>query len=259
MNSGTPPEKIYALEALKKGQVDAILADGRVLLVTPAESHKQRRILRVFVVDDHSIVVMGLRKLLELEEGFEIAGSTTDSREALRLIGTLLPDIVILDILMPHIDGIELAGLIKKAHPDIRIIGYTMSDEEEYVFPLFAAGAEGYVQKNEPFENLIKAMRIVGNGGMYYNTRFSAVLREHLLELQQERDGRSTLDVLSAREREIFPLLADGLSADEIGVRLFISPKTVESHKYNIYEKLQAQSLADLTKIAYREGVLDIR
>ncbi len=247
------------LHALREGQVDAIVGDEKVFILKPHSTPANRTAARVFVVEDHEIVISGIIKLIEEDPEYVVAGCETDSTAAMERIAAAQPDILIIDISMPHVSGMELALAVRQSFPGIKIIMYTMYDNEEYSLPVFKAGIEGYVLKSEPFSELKRAIGIVQSGGMYYSGAVSTAVRKQLDEVHTEKHEQvNRLSVLSSREREVFPLLADGLSVHKIGEQLFISPKTVETHKYNILEKLGVESIAELTKIAIKEGIIDL-
>lgn len=218
---------------------------------------------KVLIVDNHWVVVEGIRAALEDHDEFEVVGTAFDGLEAIKRVKSLEPDIVIMDISMPNLNGIDAAYEIKKFNKKVRIVIFTMYRDKEYVLSLFRAGISGYVLKEETISDLILALKAVTRGGTYYSKSVQKVVQEHLEDLES-RDGESAREVedlvvrLSAREKEVFPLLADGLGAREISKRLGISPKTVESHKYNVMEKLNVRSVADLTKIALRKNLIKL-
>lgn len=173
------------------------------------------------------------------------------------------PDIVILDISMPHLDGIDAAREIKQRDEKIGIVVYTMSGSKEHITELFKEGVSAYVLKEEPLSELRSALNVVRDGATFYSKSVQKILREHIKELEigtgkDVADIRDGIDRLSAREKEVFVLLAGGLLSKEIGKRLGISPKTVETHKYNIMDKLEVKSVAQLTKIAVKKHLIDI-
>jgi RNA polymerase sigma factor (sigma-70 family) len=222
------------------------------------------KLSRVLVVDDHPVIVEAIKKIIEDEPDFEFIGSAKDGEQSLSIIKSLKPDIVILDILMPHMDGVEVAHQLKEQNTDTRILVYSFSASKEYITALFRSGISGYLLKEEPFSELILALRTVREGAVFYSRVVRDTLQDHVRVLEIGEEGKNVADVqdglskLSVREKEVFVLLADGLSIKEIADRLFISPKTVESHKYNIMDKLNVKSLADFTKIAVRKQLIKI-
>ena len=217
---------------------------------------------RILIVDDHEVVVQGIKKVFEEEPGFEIAGTARDGLEGLSMIDSLAPDIVIMDISMPNLDGIEAIRQIKAAGLPVRIVVYSMYSEKEYVLTLFKAGISAYVLKSERVGDLLMGVKAVREGGAYFSRPVQEIIRNWMAELsgnratgEEMKDGFSRL---STREREVFVLLADGLMPRQIAEQLHISPKTAESHKYNIMEKLEVSSVAQLTKIAIKKDLIRI-
>jgi len=217
----------------------------------------------VFILDDHDVVVQGIQSALRGNPEFDVAGTATDGPTAVARAEALKPDILVLDVSMPGMSGVEAAYRIREVSPETRLVVFSMHAEPEFVLSLFRAGIAGYVLKDESVTALVDALEIVRNGGTSYSSTVNRLLHEHMLELELG-DGKAARGMqdgiarLSVREKEIFPLLADGMSVKEIADRLCISPKTVESHKYNIFDKLQARSIADLTKLGIRKGLVKV-
>jgi len=212
---------------------------------------------RTLLVDDHIVVLQGLRTALEDEPGLTIVGQATSGKEALTRVGDLCPDLVIMDISMGGMNGIETTRRLRECAPDTRIIIFTMHANREYVVDLCKAGISAYVLKESPLSTLLSAVQAVREGGTYFDARAQALLASHLNDLHSARDSGGGVQSLSRREREVFVLLAEGRSVREIGESLHISPKTVETHKYNILEKLNARNVVALTRIAIREGLIE--
>jgi DNA-binding NarL/FixJ family response regulator len=218
---------------------------------------------KVLIVDDHMIVVEGVKKLLSEQPDFEVVGTASDGLEAVRQTKALKPDIVIMDIAMPNVDGIQATQEIKKWNDQICVVIFTMYTDTAHAVNLFRQGVSAYVLKGEPISDLLLALRSVREGGTYFSAVVNESIREHmeLLELgggKSAREVRDGIALLSVREKEVFPLLADGRNIREIAERLCISPKTVETHKYNIMEKLGVESIADLTKIALKKKLIKL-
>lgn len=218
---------------------------------------------RILIVDDHSVVSEGIKNFLSGEEDFEVVGSTEDGRKALSMIKSLKPDIVILDISMPYMDGVQITHEVKNLEENICILIYSMSVSKVHITSLFKEGVCGYVLKHEPLSELILALKSLREGATFYSKSVQEILSDHLkeLELGEAKDVTSDqhgIARLSVREKEVFILLADGMTPKEISKRLGISPKTVETHKYNVMEKLNVSSVAQFTKIAIHEDLIKI-
>ena len=218
---------------------------------------------RILIVDDHWVVVEGIKSALDNHGEFEVVGTASDGIEAIKAVKSLGPDIVVMDISMRNMNGIEATYEIKKLNSKIRIIIFSMYSDKEYILSLFTAGISGYVLKEETTSDLILALKSVKGGGTYFSRPVQETIQQRMKDLELG-GGRAGLEMddglirLSIREKELFPLLADGLSSREISKRLNISPKTVESHKYNIMDKLNAKSVSDLTKIALRKNLIKL-
>lgn len=218
---------------------------------------------KIFIVDDHPAVLAGIKMSLDKEPGFEISGTASDGVQAVKAVKELNPDIVIMDIGLPRKRGVDVAQEIRAWNKTIPIVVYTMHSERQYVAALFRIGINGYVLKHESMNDLIRAVKVVKDGGTYLSESVREVLREEMDMLvtggfSGVREEQNGIRQLTVREREIFILLADGLVPREIAKRLFISHKTVETHKYNLMEKLGVSSVAQLTKIAAKKGLIRI-
>ena len=214
--------------------------------------------VKILIVDDHRVVIEGIKSALQAHPEFEVVGEAVDGIQATDFAKTLAPDIVIMDISMPNLGSIDATKKIKKFNPEIRIVIYTMYSDKEFVIDLFKAGISAYVLKDDPLSDLILALKAVKGDGTYFSTMAPTVLLRHIEEMEDQTAGKNSFNTLSQREQEVFLLLAEGKNMREIADELFISPKTVESHKYNIMEKLQAASVVDLTKIAIRKNLIKI-
>ena len=213
---------------------------------------------RVLIVDDHVVVIEGIKSILRDHPEFEVVGEAFDGRQAIKLAESSKPDIVIMDISMPDLNGIDATLQIKKLFPDIKIIAYTMHSHSEYVISLFKAGVSAFVLKNDPLSDLLLALSAVRKGGTYFSTMTPEILLQHMKELEEGKREQDEFESLSLREREVLQLLAEGKSVREIAEQLFISPKTVESHKYNIMAKLKIHRIPDLVKIAIRKNLISL-
>jgi DNA-binding NarL/FixJ family response regulator len=213
---------------------------------------------KILIVDDHRVVIEGIKSALQEHLEFEVVGEAVDGLQAVDSTKSLRPDIVIMDISMPNLSGIEATRQIKQHNPEIQIVIYTMYSDKELVIDLFKTGISAYVLKDDPLSDLIIALKAVKGGGTYFSTKAPTILLRHMEELEEQTTSKDSFDKLSQREREVFILLAEGKSIKVIADELYISPKTVESHKYNIMEKLQATSVVDLTKIAIRKKLIEV-
>ncbi|MFX0203059.1 MAG: response regulator [Candidatus Hodarchaeota archaeon] len=207
-------------------------------------------VAKVLLVDDHQVVLGGIKAALSEYADVEVVGEATDGRKALRHIESLRPDIVIMDLAMPHFNGIEATYQIKQMDPKIKVIIFTMYSYREFIKPLVKSGISGYVLKESPISDLYMAIKVVRRGGSY----FTEDIHEFLLNLGEDEKDR--FDLLSPREREVFQLLAEGLSTRQAGELLFISPKTVETHKYHIMDKLQIRTMAEWITEAIRRNII---
>ncbi len=217
----------------------------------------------ILLVDDHPVVIEGIMKGFEKEPEFEITGVASDGSEAVRKVKELNPDIVILDIAMPDMNGIEAAHEIKQWNPKIHLVIYTMFSDRGYVASLFRLGVNGYILKGEPIQELVLAVKLIRDGGTYYTEEVRRLLRKYVDELalggrSEVRTMQNGIKKLTVREKEVFLLLADGFTPKDAAKSLGISPKTVETHKYNLMEKLNVSSIAQLTKIAARKKLIEI-
>jgi DNA-binding NarL/FixJ family response regulator len=210
---------------------------------------------KILIVDDHEVVIEGIKSFLRNKVDFEIVGEALDGNQALELVERYKPEIVLMDISMPGLNGVEATIKIKQTFPDVRIIIYSMFSNKEYIIELFRVGISGYVLKQNSSSDLMMALNAVKGGGTYFSTMAPKVLSEHLNRMEEQKGG---LTNLSTRERQIFEQLADGKSIKEISHSLCISPKTVESHKYNLMAKLGVQTITELTKIALKYNLIKL-
>ena len=213
---------------------------------------------KILIVDDHRVVIEGIKSALQEHPEVEVVGDAVDGLQAIECVESLGPDIVIMDVSMPKLNGIDTTKQISRFNPEIRFVIYTMYSDKELVIDLFRAGISAYVLKDDPLLDLILALKAVKGGGTYFSTKAPTILLRHMEELEGKTRTEDPYYSLSQREQEVFLHLAEGKSIKEIADELFISPKTVESHKYNIMEKLQATSIVDLTKIAIRKKLIEV-
>lgn len=209
--------------------------------------------MRILIADDHGIVRQGLRSLIEAELEMEVVGEAQDGSEAVALAAKLQPDIIIMDITMPKVNGIEATRQIIQRKIATRVIALSMHAEGHIIKEVLDAGASGYVLKSSLFDDLSKALRIVASGECYLSPRITDVLVTNWLE-RGGKGGRSN-EVITSRERRILQLTAEGKSVKEIALQLHISPKTAHANRRHLMDKLGVSTVAELTKYAISEGI----
>jgi len=213
--------------------------------------------IRIILADDHRIVREGLRNLLNTEPDMEVVAEADNGREAVRLVAKLQPDITIMDIGMPELNGVEATHQIIQKFQDARIIALSMHSEEEFIRRILNAGAAAYLLKDCAADELVIAVRRVHSGKKYLSQDISEILFREFVGSKWNYPGENYMP-LTDREREVLQLLAEGRSHKEISGKLFISVKTVESHRKNIMEKLQLFTIPELTKYAIRNGLTSL-
>jgi two-component system response regulator NreC len=211
--------------------------------------------IRLLLVDDHAVVRMGLRMLFESEPDIEILGEAASAREAIEAASRLHPDVVLMDIGLPDLSGIDATRAIKMALPNICIVALTIHEDQEYFFKMLEAGASGYVPKRAAPEELLTAIRTAARGEVYLYPSLAKLLVKDYLG-QTHPVPVSPENELTNREKEILQQLANGLSNDEIAAMLVISAKTVERHRENIMRKLNLHSRSELVRYAIRKGII---
>lgn len=214
--------------------------------------------IRLVLVDDHAVIRSGLRMLLETQSDFEIVGECETGGEAIARIEEWRPDVVLMDITLPDILGIDATRELKKRMPSVRVLALTMHENDEYFFAMLDAGASGYVPKRAAPGEVVDAIRVVHGGGVYlYPSLAKKLVRDYLTRAEMG-DEKAAFDGLTEREREVLKLIAEGLSNAQIGERLVISVKTVERHRANILGKLGLHNRTELVKYAIRKGLIDV-
>lgn len=213
--------------------------------------------IRILLVDDHQMMRDGLRSILDLEDALNVVGEAATGYEALELVEELRPDVVVMDIGMKDLNGIEATRQIKANCPEVKVIGLSTYSDESYVLGILAAGASGYVLKEAAVEEMRRAIRAVVSGHHYLSPEIAgSVVASRVSE--PGRDGASAASPLASRERQILQLLAEGHTSSEIAQKLHIATTTVDSHRRNIMKKLDLHSVAELTKYAIREGLTSL-
>jgi len=214
----------------------------------------QTTAMQILIADDHQLIREGLRFLLE-REGFEVMGEAEDGRSAVRLATKLPLDAVIIDISMPGLNGIEATRQIRQASPKVKVVVLTMRSDSQAVLKAFAAGASGYLLKESAFEEMVVALNVVANGQTYLSPSIAEVVVRNSVEQWSPGAATYRQRKISSREREILQLVAEGKSSREIAAALYVSVKTIETHRKQIMNKLSLHSVAELTKYAIREGM----
>jgi len=213
--------------------------------------------IRVLVVDDHAIVRDGICALLSLTGDIEVIGEAGDGIEAIEMAKKLQPDVVIMDIAMPALGGIEATRRICKEMPVVKVLALTQHDDKEYVFPLIQAGALGFISKTSASSDLTSAIRYVYRGESYLSPSVAKLMVEDYQHEAAEHAKNDPYEQLTDRERDVLKLLAEGYTNREIADILCISPKTVEGHNSSLMSKLNAHNRIDLVKYALRRGLID--
>ena len=213
--------------------------------------------VRILLADDHAIVRQGLRSLLEKEPDMEVVGEAEDGRVALNLVRELVPDIVIMDITMPNLNGVDATHEIVSELPKVKVIALSIHSHKRFVADMLKAGASGYILKECLFDEFVQAIRTVAGGGTYLSPRITGVVVEDYVE-RLSVSPESQLDKLTVREHEVLQLLAEGKSTKQIALEMHVSTKAVEANRRKIMEKLHAHSIAELTKIAILEGLTSV-
>ena len=211
--------------------------------------------LRVVIADDHTVVRQGIRGVLEDLNGLEVVGEAGDGDEALALVRALEPDVVVLDVNMPGRTGLDVAGELRDEGTATRVLMLSMHDDPEYVLQAVRAGADGYVLKDVAPAELRDAVRAVHEGREYFTARVTQQLSVGLRKEIEEEQLRTRLDSLTKREREVLLLVANGLTNREIGEKLEISPRTVETHRERVMGKLRIRTVAGLTRFVVEHGL----
>jgi DNA-binding NarL/FixJ family response regulator len=213
--------------------------------------------VRIVIADDHRIVREGLRHLLEKRTDFKVVAEAPDGESAVRLAKELSPDIVILDISMPGLNGIEATRRILAERPEVRVLALSMHSDRRFVIETLKAGASGYVLKDSAFDELARAIEVVMARGAFLSPAITGmVVRDYVA--QAGCGDAAAFSVLTPREREVLQLMAEGQSTKAIATRLAVSVKTVETYRQQVMEKLNLHSVAELTKYAIREGLTEL-
>jgi DNA-binding NarL/FixJ family response regulator len=214
--------------------------------------------IRVLVADDHKIMREGLRALLEKQKDMQVVGEAENGMSAVRMTRDLVPDVVIMDIAMPDLNGIGATKKIRSESPEVKIIALSMHSDRRFIAEMFRSGASGYLLKDYSFEELVTAIRVVVANRIYLSPSIAGIVIEDYVRQLQKDENTDVTGILSDREIEVLQLIAEGRSTKEIAAGLHVSGKTVETHRRQIMEKLKVFSVAELTKYAIQQGLTSV-
>jgi two-component system, NarL family, response regulator NreC len=212
--------------------------------------------LRILLADDHTVVRQGLRKILEARPQWEVVAEAADGREAVKQAEEVKPDVAIVDVAMPLLNGIEAVRQIARKVPGTRVLVLSMHNDEAYVTQMLRAGAAGYLLKDSADVDLLQAVEAVASGKSFFSPAIARVIADDYVRQLEDRGASDRYELLSEREREIFQLIAEGKTNKEIAALLFLSPSTVDTHRSRIMEKLDVHSAAEIVLYAVRKGVI---
>ena len=212
--------------------------------------------LRILLADDHIVMRTGLRALLERQPNLEVVGESETGRETVELVASLGPDVVVMDVAMPVLNGIEATKTIVTQRPATAVVILSMHADESYVMRALKAGARGYLLKDSAAADLISAIQAVSQNKSFFSPKVSRILAEDYVRVLKQKGAVDSYDLLSSREREILQLLAEGKANKEVATALNISPYTVETHRRHILEKLNLHNPAELILYAVRKGII---
>jgi DNA-binding NarL/FixJ family response regulator len=213
--------------------------------------------IKILLVDDHKILRDGICSLVKGYDDMEVIGEAADGRTALMLVQELSPDIVIMDISMPDLNGIDATRKITADYPDVKVIALSMHYDKQFISEIFKAGAAGYLIKDSAFDELEHAVRVVMDNKTYINPQIASLVVESLVSQPSTTDQKA-FSLLTEREREVLQLIAEGKSTKQIASDLNVSAKTIESHRRQVMGKLNIRNIAELTKYAIREGLTTV-
>ncbi len=219
--------------------------------------------LRILIADDHEVARRGIRSLLENHPGWEVCAEAKDGRDAVELATSTKPDLVLLDIGMPNLNGLEAARQILATSPNVAVLILTMHDSDNVIREVLRAGARGFLLKSDAGRDLVAAVEALESQKTFFTPRVSQMVLDGFLNRERERSeiedvANSSGDLLTAREREVIQLLAEGRTSKEVAVTLNLSVKTAETHRTNLMRKLGLHSVADLTRYAVRNGIVHV-
>jgi len=211
----------------------------------------------IIIADDHGVIRDGLKFILENDNSFKVSGSAANGFEAVKLVRELSPDIVLMDINMPELNGIEATSRIKSEFPEIKIIILSFHGDSESIFRALKAGADGYLLKESAGQEVVTAIRSVLSGSRYLSKKVDDTVIDAYLNEKKDKGIESQVEVLSHREKEVLQLVAEGNSSKEIAEKLFLSPKTIETYRSRIMSKLDLKDTSALVRFALRHGIIE--
>lgn len=212
--------------------------------------------VRILVADDHGVVRKGLRLILERHEGLEVVGEAADGREVVRLAEELSPNVVIMDVGMPKLNGIDATAQITHRNPRVAVIILSMHSDEGYIVRALGAGAKGYLLKESAEEDLVQAVRVIARGRPFFSPRITQTLLDDYVRQLRQKGLQDTYDLLTQREKEVLQLIAEGKSNKEIATTLDLSVYTVETHRTNFMQKLNLHNTAEIVLYAVRKKII---
>lgn len=213
---------------------------------------------RIILADDHKVMRAGLRNLISQEPDLEVVAEASTGREAVELCHKHEPDLVLMDIAMPELNGIEACRQVRAELPRVRVLALSMHADKQYAAGMLGAGASGYLLKDCAYDELVEAIRTVASGRTYLSPEITGVVLRDYVDRLSGAEADSAFSVLTDREREVLQLVAEGHTTKQIAEKLYVSVKTVESHRQNIMDKLEIRTIAELTKYAIREGLTSL-
>lgn len=213
--------------------------------------------VRVLLADDHSIVRRGLRSALEDDPSFQIVGEAANGREAVQLAELLVPDVAIIDIAMPQLNGIDATALIQKASPKTRVLMLSVHSDETYILRALTAGAHGYLLKDSAENEVVSAVRALAQGNTYFSPAIAKTLLDEHVRYLRNRGLEDSYDLLTDREKQVLQLLAEGRSNKEVAAVLGIGVSTIETHRMNLMQKLNLHSTAEIVLYAVRKRIIN--
>ncbi|MCD4675895.1 MAG: response regulator transcription factor [Desulfobacula sp.] len=219
----------------------------------------KHKLIKIVIADDHTIVRQGLRKLLEEEDYIEIIGEAMDGRQAVQKVQELKPDVVIMDIAMPILNGIEASRQIKQSSMETKVVILSMHDHNRYIRELLSIGVSGYLLKDAASGDIIKAILAAVKGDIYLSPSISSRVIEDYVGMNKKTSQEELYNTLTNREREVFQMMVEGYSTKKIAQMLCLSPSTIKSHRSNIMEKLKMDNISKLIQYAIHLGIIDIQ